>query len=568
MASLRFVNQHDWVAAFCTAVALLLLVIFSQFLYQGYCSRMMMYKMKRQGIPIMEPHSWLTGHLGAMKRIKDGLPKDAHSLYTNLIIVRDWKKHFPTATSCPPVVYLDLWPIFPQPFMLLTAPESCAQVTQGSPQPRHPMFKWGLTPVTDGKDLISMSCESEVTHKLWRSRLSPGLSLRGLLSDITPILEEVEIFARNMKALAGTNGYWGQIFSAYDKTMNLTYDVIARVAMDLRLHEQTKGRGEFMTAFYNLTPLAKFNSLKNQLERLTPKYRQTVAANSKVLRDAIVTGIDKRLSLSPDTKKTTVIDLALEDIAGTSYKSGKPELEEGLLDILVSQTKFIFFAGGNVVGLTLAWVLYEIMKYPAVLAQLRAEHDTVFGTDPTAIGSILRRQPYKVNELRYTNAVIKEALRLHSPSQTLRQGSSDFNIVIDGVVFPTNRCLMQISAGSIHRREDIFPRPTEFLPERFLVPDDDPLHPPKNAYRPFEMGNMRCIGDELALIEMRLALAYVIRELDFQFDWDGQDKLRDRTVLPQTVFGERGYQCGRDVGSIKDGLPTRVRIRNSAVDAA
>ncbi|KAI0099755.1 cytochrome P450 [Nemania sp. FL0031] len=567
MASLLFVNRSDWLASIGTAALLLPLVLFSQFLYQGYRTRRMIYRMKAQGIPIMEPHSWLFGHLGAMKRIKDDLPKDAHSLYANLIIVRDWKRHFPTATCCPPVVYLDLWPIFPQPFMLLTAPESCSQVTQESPQPRHPMFKWGLTPVTDGKDLVSMSCESAATHKLWRSRLSPGLSLRGLLSDVTPILEEVEIFAHNMKALAGSNGQWGQIFPAYEKTMSLTYDVIARVTMNLRLHEQTRGRGDFMTAFYNLTPLAKFNSLTNQLERLTPKYRRTVAANSKVLRDVILPGIEKRLALSTDAQKTTVIDLALEDIAASSQGSGKQKLDEGLLEILVSQTKFIFFAGGDVVGLTLAWVLYEIMKYPAVLTHLRAEHDMVFGTD-LAVGDILRRQPYKVNELRYTNAVVKEALRLHSPSQSLRQGSSEFKIVIDGIVFPTDRCLMQTSAGSIHRREDIFPRPTEFLPERFLVPDDHPLHPPKNAYRPFEMGNMRCIGDELALIEMRLALAYVIRELDFQFDWDGQDRLQGHTDTRPTVFGERGYQCGRDVGSIKDGLPTRVRIRTNGVGAA
>ncbi|TGJ85977.1 hypothetical protein E0Z10_g2774 [Xylaria hypoxylon] len=429
------------------------------------------------------------------------------------------------------------------------------------------MLKWGLIPVTDGKDLISMSSKSLDTHKLWRSRLSPGLSLRGLLSDITPILEEVEIFTHNLKALVGHNGQWGQIFPVYEKTMSLTYDVIARVTLDLRLHEQTQGRGDFMRAFYKLTPLAKFNNLKNRLERLTPKYRRTVATNSKVLRDAILPCIEKRLASSPDARKTTVIDLALDDIFSSSQESRKLPIDKELLNILVSQTKFILFAGGDVVGLTLAWVLYEIVKYPSVMAELRAEHDKVFGTDLTVVGEVLRKQPYKVNELRYTSAVVKEALRLHSPNQTLRQGSLDFNIVIDGTVFPTNGCLMQTSPGAIHRREDIFPRPTEFLPERFLVPEGHLLHPPKNAYRPFEMGNMRCIGDGLALIEMRLALLYVVRELDFQFDWDGWDKLQGRTGRPEMVFGERGYQCGSDVGRVKDGLPTRslVQFMNNAM---
>ncbi|KAI1349009.1 cytochrome P450 [Xylaria sp. FL0043] len=568
MASLRLLSQLDGYSLVGAATLPLLIFLLGQFLYQGFCIRRFFYKLRVQGIPIMEPHSMFFGHLRAMKELKVGLPKDAHPAYTNLLIVRDWKKHFPTASNCPPVVYLDLWPFFPQPFILLVSPESCSQVTQETPQPRHPMFKWGLSPVTDGKDLISMSSESLDTHRLWRSRLSPGLSLRGLLSDITPILEEVEIFARTLKALAGHNGQWGEIFSVYEKTMNLTYDVIARVTLDLRLHEQTKGRSDFMRSFYNLTPLAKFNSVKNRLERFTPKYRQTVATNSKVLRDAILPGIEKCLASAPDAKTTTVISLALDDVVYSSQDSRKLPINEELLDILVSQTKFILFAGGDVVGLTLAWVLYEIFKYPSVIAELRAEHDRVFGPDAAAVGEILRKQPYKVNELRYTNAVIKEALRLHSPSQTLRQGNSNFNIVVDATVFPTSGCLMQTSAGSIHRREDVFPRPTEFLPERFLVQEGDPLHPPKNAYRPFEMGNMRCIGDELALIEMRLALLYIVRELDLQFDWDGWDKLQGRTGSPGMVFGERGYQCGSDVGHVKDGLPTRVRLQKGTRHSA
>jgi cytochrome P450 len=40
------------------------------------------------------------------------------------------------------------------------------------------------------------------------------------------------------------------------------------------------------------------------------------------------------------------------------------------------------------------------------------------------------------------------------------------------------------------------------------------------------MGNMRCIGDELAMIEMRLALLLISRELELEFDWDGWDKLQ------------------------------------------
>jgi hypothetical protein len=108
-----------------------------------------------------------------------------------------------------------------------------------------------------------------------------------------------------------------------------------------------------MQAFYSLTPLAKFNSLKNQLERYTSKYRKTVAVNSKILRDAILPAIEERLDLAPDVKKMTVVDLALVDILDESGNREKTKIDKDLLDTMVSQVKFLMFAGGDVVGLTL-----------------------------------------------------------------------------------------------------------------------------------------------------------------------------------------------------------------------
>jgi hypothetical protein len=73
---------------------------------------------------------------------------------------------------------------------------------------------------------------------------------------------------------------------------------------------------------------------------------------------------------------------------------------------------------------------------------------------------------------------------------------------------------------------DLWPRATEFLPERFLVTDENLLYPPKNAHRPFELGTTRCIGEELAMMEMKLVLILTSRELKFNFDWAGWNKLQ------------------------------------------
>lgn len=192
------------------------------------------------------------------------------------------------------------------------------------------------------------------------------------------------------------------------------------------------------------------------------------------------------------------------------------------------------------------WTLYEVNKYDNVQEALRAEHDEVLGADPHGAADMLRSHPYKIKELRYTTAVVKETLRLHALSETFRKGTPGFDFRINGRSFPTEGCskyiklkqryceqseliavtVIQTNPVVLHLREELWPRPMEFLPERFMVPEGHPLHPSKNAWRPFEMGSMRCIGEELAMMEIVLCLVFTVREIDFDFDWAGWDKLQ------------------------------------------
>jgi cytochrome P450 len=176
----------------------------------------------------MEPYSLLLGHLPLLKGLKEGLPSDAHSIYSQLKIVENWQKYFPGESKCPPLIYLDAWPFMPQAIILVISPELCAQLTQEKPQPRHPMFRFLLTPVTGGKDLISMDMAE---HRLWRSRLNPGFSSRNLVANMPALLEESAIFAQHLKELASEDDNWGAPFALYDKAVALTFDIIIRIAL-------------------------------------------------------------------------------------------------------------------------------------------------------------------------------------------------------------------------------------------------------------------------------------------------------------------------------------------------
>lgn len=187
--------------------------------------------------PIPQPHSLLLGHIPLMKSLRNGLPKDAHETYAQRQLIVDWKHYFPHATKCPPLIYLDIWPFLSQPLILVTSPEACYQLTQERPQPRHPMFQWALTPVTEGNDLISMDIQ---THRLWRSRLNPGFSQRNLMSRIDEVMREITVFVQQLKTTTAKDvkGTWGKRFPLQDKIANLTFDVIMRTALSVKLHSQ------------------------------------------------------------------------------------------------------------------------------------------------------------------------------------------------------------------------------------------------------------------------------------------------------------------------------------------
>jgi cytochrome P450 len=63
----------------------------------------------------------------------------------------------------------------------------------------------------------------------------------------------------------------------------------------------------------------------------------------------------------------------------------------------------------------------------------------------------------------------------------------------------------------LHHRKDLYPRPFDFLPERWLG------HKPGTyEWIPFGGGIRRCLGASLAMAELRVVLREMVRRLDIE----------------------------------------------------
>lgn len=77
---------------------------------------------------------------------------------------------------------------------------------------------------------------------------------------------------------------------------------------------------------------------------------------------------------------------------------------------------------------TLCYLLMLLSKHPGHLANMRKEHDTTFSPCLSTIKQMLLATSSKLQDLPYTEAVLRETLRLFPVGMPLRKAASGATI--------------------------------------------------------------------------------------------------------------------------------------------
>jgi cytochrome P450 len=195
---------------------------------------------------------------------------------------------------------------------------------------------------------------------------------------------------------------------------------------------------------------------------------QLAEVDSEVLSE-----IARRRRAADLTEREDVLSLLLQ----ARDEEGRPLSDGELRDELVT----LLVAGHETTAAALAWALGELADAPAIQERLAAGEEGL------------------------SEAVVTETLRLHPPVPLGALRRLRHPLRIAGHDLPTGTTVAAC-ALLVHRRADLYERPDDFRPDRFLG-----TKPPPGGWLPFGGGVRRCVGAAFAQFEARLVLEEVAR---------------------------------------------------------
>lgn len=222
---------------------------------------------------------------------------------------------------------------------------------------------------------------------------------------------------------------------------------------------------------------------------------------SKVIQDRLKSG----------ERRDDFLDMLLYASEGRS----KPDLNPTELDGIRSQLLTMYLAGFHTTSVALAWLMFAVARHKDVQRQLREEIHQVCGQTPPGT--------QHVDQLLYTQMVVKETLRLYPPSWELFARRSVQESELGGYRIPA-KSLVLIMPILTHRDPRFFANPMDFDPQRFSPSRAHEISP--YAWIPFGAGPHHCIGKSMAVMQMIQILAAVVQKFEFKLDEKEAEEIR------------------------------------------
>jgi cytochrome P450 len=192
-------------------------------------------------------------------------------------------------------------------------------------------------------------------------------------------------------------------------------------------------------------------------------------------------------------------------------EQGAQLTDEELRDQVVS----LVLAGHETTANSLAWTFERMLRFTAAYDRLRelvrSDADTTDAYIEATIHEGMRVRPV----IPFVVRLVKQPWQL-----------GEYVVPADTPV--------AVSIVALHHREDVYPDPHVFRPERFVD-----RKPGTYSWIPFGGGIRRCLGATLAMAEQRVVLREIARRVDLRAVDPAPERARQRNVTMLPSHGGR-----------------------------
>lgn len=228
----------------------------------------------------------------------------------------------------------------------------------------------------------------------------------------------------------------------------------------------------------------------------------------RALHELVLSIIDERRQSEPAKHYDFLsMYMSAEDKSGEKYSD----------DELLNEIMTLIIAGFETSSGVLNWAWYLIARHPNVDAKLvREARKQVPGANLVNSQSIA--------ELKYFHQVLEETMRLYPPVWFFsRRAIKDDTLADYDIPAGTD---IYISPYILHHSEQYWPEPEKYDPDRFAAHETKEKKDRRQApYTPFSLGPRRCIGEYLAILEMKIHLGLLLQQFHMTTTTDKQPAL-------------------------------------------
>lgn len=334
--------------------------------------------------------------------------------------------------------------------------------------------------------------------ELWkrqRALIKPAFGRKHVESEVPQMVACGERMLDRLDRLADS----GEAFDIVPELMGFAADVVCRAVMGADIDdvlpqiEDDVREGVSWVMRHMAAPVQIPPEVPTPANR---RFRSVLARLHRVVDDVIAG--HRRDGGDEDAKSLLGRLLAARDDAG--HAMDEEQLRHEVLTFLL--------AGHETTGGALAWTLYELGRNPAILAAAQAEVDAALAGADDYAAAIAATAP----KLDYVSRVADEAMRLHPPAWAFSRTALEADSFDRFDLEPG--AIVVISPFVNHRLPQFWDSPLTFDPDRFTR--ENTRARPTFRYFPFGWGAHLCVGQHMALVEVRVGLALLLSRYDLE----------------------------------------------------